>query len=162
MTTDMNQASGIPSGFHSLTPHLVVAGGAAAIDFYKKAFGAVEHSRLEQNGRVINAQLQIGNSMFMLVDEFKEWGSNSPLALNGTPVSLHLYVENADEAFQKAVTAGATGIMPVNDMFWGDRYGVLKDPFGHTWSVATKVREVTPEELKAGAEACCASSCPAS
>jgi uncharacterized glyoxalase superfamily protein PhnB len=94
-------------------------------------------------------------TMLMLVEECKEWGSLSPEFLNGTPVTIHLYVEsNVDEAFQKALAAGAKEIMPLGDMFWGDRYGVLKDPFGHSWSLATKVRDVTPEELKAGAAAC--------
>lgn len=138
-----------------MTPHLVVAGATDAIAFYDKAFGAVEIGRqMTPDGkRVLHATLRIGDSMLMLVDAFPEFGSIDPKALGGSPVDIHLYVHNVDTVFDRAVEAGATVTMPVDDMFWGDRYGRLTDPFGHKWSIATRVREVTPEELEAGASA---------
>ncbi len=133
----------------AVTPHLVCAGAAEAIDFYKKAFGAVEMMRLPgKDGKLMHAAIQIGGATIMLVDEMPEWGALSPKSLNGTPVTIHLYVEDVDRFFDRAVKAGATAKMPVADMFWGDRYGVLVDPFGHSWSVATPQREVTPQEIQ--------------
>ena len=130
-------------------PHLVCAGAAQAIDFYKKAFGAVEVMRLPgKDGRLMHAALEIGRATIMLADEMPEWGSLSPTSLKGTPVTIHLYVDDVDAFFARAVKAGATAKMPVADMFWGDRYGVLVDPFGHSWSVATPQREVTAEEMR--------------
>jgi PhnB protein len=136
----------IPAGFHSITPHLVCAGAADAIHF-----GAVEVSRLAgDDGRLLNAQLRIGDSMLMLVDEFPEWGTAGPKALQGSPVTIHLFVDDVDAVVARAVAAGATVTMPVADMFWGDRYGVLQDPFGHLWSVATHQRDLTPQQIAEG------------
>ncbi|MFC0134559.1 glyoxalase [Massilia eurypsychrophila] len=145
----------IPEGMHSVTPHLVIAGAADAIEFYKKAFGAVEHARMAgPGGKVMHAQITIGDSHVMLADDFPDWGSVGPKALGGTPVTLHLYVPNADEVFQRALDAGATVKMPICDAFWGDRYGILTDPFGHSWSVATHIKDMTPEEMaEAGKQA---------
>ncbi|MDB5999972.1 MAG: glyoxalase [Rhizobacter sp.] len=137
----------IPQGMHSLTPHLVCAGAADAIEFYKKAFGAVEESRMPgPNGKLMHASVRIGDSSLMLVDEMPDWGSVGPKALKGSPVTVHLYVKDADAVFAAAVAAGAKATMPVAEMFWGDRYGQLEDPFGHKWSIATHVRDVSPEE----------------
>lgn len=141
----------------SLTPHLVVKDAAAAIEFYKKAFGAVEGCRLNLPGTqtVMHAGLRIGDSLLMLGAEMgnSECMAKSPLTLGGTPVTVHLSVDNVDEAFQQAIAAGAEELMPPSDMFWGDRYGKVKDPFGHEWSIATQVREMTQEEMQNAAEA---------
>jgi PhnB protein len=132
-----------------VTPHLVCAGAADAIEFYTKAFGAVETMRLPgRDGRLMRAAIQIGGAAVMLVDELPEWGALSPKSLKGSPVTIHLYVEDVDAFVDHAVKAGATLKMPVADMFWGDRYGVIVDPFGHSWSVATPQREVTAEEIQ--------------
>jgi uncharacterized glyoxalase superfamily protein PhnB len=147
----MAQAKPIPDGFHTLTPHLVYAGASDAIAFLAKAFGAVELSRLEgPGGKIMNAQLRIGNSMLMVVDEFPDWGSFGPKALKGTSVTVHLFVEDVDAVVARAVAAGATLVMPVADMFWGDRYGVLLDPYGHQWSVATHQRDLSPQQIAEG------------
>ncbi|MEO8937421.1 MAG: VOC family protein [Burkholderiaceae bacterium] len=141
----------IPEGMHSLTPHLVCAGAANAIDFYTAAFGAVELSRLVMpTGKIMHAGMRIGDSVLMLVDEMPEWDALGPLALKGSSVTIHVYVEDVDAAFAKAVAAGATVVMPVADMFWGDRYGMLVDPFGHKWSMATHQHDFTPEQLIEG------------
>lgn len=138
----------IPEGMHSVTPHLVCAGAAAAIDFYRKAFNAVETARLPgPNGKLMHGAVRIGDSTVMLVDEMPEHGSFGPKSLKGSPVTIHLYVSNADEFVAQAVAAGAKVTMPVTEMFWGDRYGQLEDPFGHRWSVATHVKDVTPAEM---------------
>ena len=140
-----------PAGFHTLTPHLVCAGASDAIDFMRRAFGAVELSRLEgPSGKIMNAQLRIGDSILMVVDEFPDWGSFGPTALKGTPVTLHLFVPDVDAAFATAVAAGATVRLPVADMFWGDRYGIVQDPFGHLWSLATHQRDLTPAQIADG------------
>jgi PhnB protein len=139
----------IPDGMHTVTPHLICTNAAAAIEFYKKAFNATETSRLPgPGGRLMHASLRIGDSAVMLVDEMPEHGALSPKSLKGSPVAIHLYVEDADAVAAQAVAAGAKTVMPVTDMFWGDRYGQLEDPFGHRWSVATHVRDVTPAELE--------------
>lgn len=139
----------VPEGMHSVTPHLVCAGAADAIEFYKKAFGAVEMARLPgPQGKIMHAMLRIGDSAVMLVDENPEWGVLGPKALKGTPVTIHLYVDDADAFAARAAKAGAKITMPVEDMFWGDRYGKLEDPFGHHWSVATHLRDVTMEEMQ--------------
>lgn len=140
----------IPEGMHTLTPHLVCAGAADAIEFYKKAFNAVELARLPApGGKLAHAAVRIGDSVLMLVDEFPEMGAKGPKSLEGSPVTLHLYVEDADAAVAQAVAAGAKVIMPLADMFWGDRYGQVEDPFGHRWSVATHMRDLSPEEIQA-------------
>jgi len=139
----------IPEHMHSVTPHLVVAGAANAIEFYKKAFGATEEARLPgPGGKIMHAMIRIDGSAIMLVDEMPEWGALGPKALKGSPVTIHLYVEDADAFVARAVKAGAKVTMPVADMFWGDRYGKIEDPFGHHWSVGTHVRDVTPEEAE--------------
>jgi len=144
----MSQVKPIPDGMRTVTPHLVCAGAAEAIDFYKKAFRAEDLARMPgPNGKLMHAQIQIGDSIVMLVDEFTEWGSFSPKSLKGSPVTIHLYVEHADGVFERAIAAGAKAKMPMSDMFWGDRYGVVEDPFGHYWSIATHMRDVSPEEM---------------
>lgn len=139
----------VPEDMHRVTPHLICAGAAKAIEFYKKAFGAVEEARLPgQDGRLMHAVIRIHGDAVMLVDEMPEWGALSPKALKGSPVTLHLYVEDVDAFVKHAVDAGAKLTMPVADMFWGDRYGKIEDPFGHVWSVATHVRDVSLEEAQ--------------
>jgi len=141
----------IPEGMHSLTPHLVCAGAADAIDFYKRAFNAIEQARMPgPDGKLIHAAVQIGDSTLMLVDENPQWGALGPKALKGSPVTIHLYVPDVDATVAQAVAAGAKVTMPVADMFWGDRYGQLEDPFGHRWSVATHMRDLTSEEIREG------------
>ncbi len=142
-------AKPIPDGFHTATPYLVVKGAARAIDFYKKAFGAQELSRhtCGQTQLVLNAKIKIGNSIIMLNDEFPDFGCVGPAEGTNSPVTIHLYVENVNAAFDRAVKAGATPTMPVSDQFWGDRYGQLKDPFGHSWSIATHVEDVSDSEM---------------
>jgi len=137
------------AGNQTLMPHLVCAGAAKAIDFYKKAFGAVEKMRLPgKDGKLIHASVTINGACVMLVDEMPQWGALSPKSLKGTPVTVHLYVDDVDAFFKRAVKAGATPIMPVADTFWGDRYGVLEDPFGHRWSIATHLRDMTAKEIQ--------------
>lgn len=139
----------IPDGMHTLTPHLVCAGAADAIEFYKKAFNAVEGQRLPgPDGKLMHGSVVIGDSMLMLVDENAAWGMLGPKSLKGSPVTIHLYVQDVDATMAQAVAAGATVTMPVADMFWGDRYGVLQDPFGHNWSVATHQRDLSPQEIQ--------------
>ncbi|BAN23301.1 glyoxalase/bleomycin resistance protein/dioxygenase [Caballeronia insecticola] len=134
---------------HSLTPHLCCAGAAEAIEFYKRAFNAVELGRMPApDGKLMHAMVKIGDSTLMLVDENPAFGILGPKAIKGSPVTIHLYVEDADAIVKQAADAGAKVIMPVAEMFWGDRYGRLEDPFGHQWSVATHVRDVSPEEMK--------------
>jgi uncharacterized glyoxalase superfamily protein PhnB len=134
---------------HSVTPHLVCAGAAQAIEFYKKAFGATEEGRMPgPDGKLMHAMIRIGNSAIMLADEMPEWGSLGPKALKGSPVTIHLYVDDADAFAKRAAAAGAKITMPVADQFWGDRYGKLEDPFGHHWSVGTHVRDVSPDEMQ--------------
>jgi uncharacterized glyoxalase superfamily protein PhnB len=139
----------IPSGMHTVTPPLICAGAADAIGFYVKAFGAVEESRLPgPDGKVMHAMLRIGDSAIMLADEFPECGGFSPKSLNGSPVTLHLYVQDVDAAMKRAADAGAEVIMPAQDMFWGDRYGQVRDPYGHRWSLATHQRDVSVAEMQ--------------
>ena len=139
----------IPDGMHSLTPHLVCAGADNAIDFYKQAFGAVEEMRLPgPDGKLIHAMVRIGDSPLMLVDEMPDWGALGPKSLKGSPVTIHLQVEDVDATVARAVAAGAMLTMPVEDAFWGDRYGQLEDPFGHRWSVATHLRDMSEEEIR--------------
>ena len=148
----------IPSGFHTLTPHLVVKGASQAIEFYKKAFGAEEIARVSgPDGKsLMHADLKIGDSHVFLVDEFPEMDCRGPQSIGGTAVTIHMYVEDVDAAFGKAVAAGAQVKMPLADMFWGDRYGVLADPFGHAWSMAAHKEDLTPEEIRKRAQTACA------
>jgi len=144
----MPKVKAIPDGMHSVTPHLICAGAADAIEFYKKAFNAAEEGRLPgTQGRLMHAMIRIEGSAVMLVDEMPEWGAFGPKSLKGSPVTIHLYVEDADAFVARAVGAGAKITMPLDDMFWGDRYCKLEDPFGHHWSVATHKRDVSPEEM---------------
>jgi PhnB protein len=139
----------IPDGYHVITPYLCVDGAADAIEFYKDVFGAVETVRMPQpDGRVGHAELQFGDSVVMLSDEFPEMGVVGPKTLGGTPMTLHLYVEDSDRTFERAVTAGSTVVQPVEDRFYGDRSGQLVDPWGHKWNVATHVEDVDPEEMQ--------------
>lgn len=140
----------IPEGMHSLTPHLVCAGASDAIAFYKAAFNAVEAARLPgPDGKLMHAMVRIGDSALMLVDENPAYGAIGPKTLKGSPVTIHLYVDDVDATVAKAVAAGAKVTMPVADAFWGDRYGQLEDPFGHHWSVGTHIREVSEKEMRA-------------
>lgn len=137
-----------PAGYHTLTAALTVRDGKAAVEFYQRAFGAtVRHVMEMPNGKVMHAELQIGDSVIMLSDEFPDYGALSPLALGGSGSSLNVYVDDVDAVFAQAVAAGASVTRPVADQFWGDRTGYLSDPFGHKWSVATRTEEVSPEEI---------------
>jgi uncharacterized glyoxalase superfamily protein PhnB len=148
-TTEKRNASARQQELQAVTPHLVCAGAAQAIEFYKKAFGAVEMMRLPgKDGRLMHAAIQIGAARIMLVDEMPQWGALSPKSLQGTPVTIHLYVDDVDAFVDRAVKAGASVKMPVSDMFWGDRYGVIVDPSGHAWSIATRQRDMTAEEIQ--------------
>lgn len=144
----------IPPGFEGLIPHLVCERCSEAIEFYKQAFGAEEVARMPapDGRRIMHAEIRIGNNFVFLVDDFPEFcggKSGSALALKGTPVTIHRYVENCDAAIKRAVDAGATVLMPATDMFWGDRYGVVTDPYGHKWSLATHMKDLTPDQMQA-------------
>lgn len=142
----------IPEHMHSITPHLVCANAMEAIEFYKRAFGATDTSTLfGKDGKLMHGEFRIGDSVMMIMEEHPEWNAKGPKMLGGSPVTLHLYVKDADEVHARAVKEGATSIMVPTDMFWGDRYGVLTDPFGHTWAVATHVKDLSMEEISAGA-----------
>ena len=145
----------VPPGYHTVTPHLIVRGAAQAIDFYKRAFGTQELDRSPgpDGKRLMHAAIMIGDSRLMLVDEYLEYGSKSPQALGGSPVTIHLYVEDVDAVFDRAVKAGCNVEMPLMDAFWGDRYGQVADPFGHKWSLATHKEDLTQEEMAKRAEA---------
>ena len=147
-------AKAIPEGYHSVTPYLVVRGAVDAIDFYKRAFGAEEVFRMPgpDGKHLMHAEIRIGDSFVFLNDELPEWGVRGPDPAAGVPVSLHLYVEDVDAVFKRAVAAGCTVKMPVQDMFWGDRYGKLVDPFGHEWGLATHKEDLSPEEMAKRAE----------
>jgi uncharacterized glyoxalase superfamily protein PhnB len=148
----MATAKPLPEGQRSVTPHLVVRDAARAIDFYEEALGAVEQMRVPgPEGKLLHAALRIGDSMVFLVDEFpepREEGVGSPQQVGATTVTIHLFVDDVDAAVQRAAAAGAKVTLPPTDMFWGDRYGRLLDPFGHSWSLATHVQDLTPEEIQ--------------
>ncbi|HZE26408.1 MAG TPA: VOC family protein [Terriglobales bacterium] len=141
----------IPEGYHSVTPYLIIKGAAAAIDFYKKAFGATELFRMpDASGKGIgHAEIKIGDSPIMLADEHPDMGYRSPQALGGTPVSILLYVDDVDAVIPRAVAAGAKLMQPIKDQFYGDRSGTIHDPFGHVWTIATHKKDVSPEEMMA-------------
>ena len=145
----------IPEDYPRVTPYLIVDDGAAAIDFYKSVLGASERMRMEgPGGKVGHAELEIGNSVIMLADEAPEMDARGPKTVGGTPVSLHVYVEDADSVFERAIEAGAEALRPLEDKFYGDRSGSFEDPFGHHWHVATHVEDVPPDEMsKRAAEA---------
>jgi PhnB protein len=148
----MAKVNPIPNGYHVVTPYLTIQGAGEAIDFYKRAFGAVEVARMATpDGKIMHAELQIGDSFIMLGDENPQY-NRSPKSLGGTAVGLHLYVPDVDAAFARAVGAGATPKMPPTDMFWGDRFGKLTDPYGHEWSLATHKEDVGPEEMRRRAQ----------
>jgi len=139
----------IPEGYHSITPYLVLKGAASAIEYYKKAFGAEETVRMNgPDGRIGHAELKIGDSHVMLSDPFPQSSTTPPTELGGTSGSIFMYVEDVDAVVQKAVDAGATVTMEVEDQFWGDRFGSITDPFGHIWSIATHIEDLTPEEIE--------------
>ena len=145
----MPQVKPIPDGMHTVTPHLICDGAADAIEFYKNAFHAVETGRLPgPQGKLMHAMIRIGDSAIMLVDEMPEWGALGPKSLKGSSVTIHLYVADVDAFVARAVDAGAKITMPLQDMFWGDRYCQLEDPFGHRWSVATHIRDMSAEEIR--------------
>jgi len=138
----------IPTGYHTATPYLVVNNAAGAIDFYTRAFGAKEVVRMNgPQGKIAHAEIKIGDSMIMLGDEMPGAGVHSPQSLGGTTSSVFLYVENVDSLYNQATSAGGKAVMPPTDMFWGDRFGKLKDPFGHEWALATHKEDVAPEEM---------------
>jgi uncharacterized glyoxalase superfamily protein PhnB len=145
----------IPDGYHTLTPFLICKDALQALDFYQRAFGAEEISRLVgPNGALMHAALRVGDSIFMLTDECPVMGGFGPQHYGGTSVTVHLSVADADASFARATAAGAAPLMPVTEMFWGARYGVLKDPYGHSWSVATQVKDLSQDEIAAAARAC--------
>ena len=137
----------IPDGYHSVTPYLVIKGAASAIEFYKTAFGATELFRMDHDGKIGHAEIKIGDSPVMLADENPDMGSLGPQAFGGTPVSLMIYVEDVDTLYKQAIASGAVELRPLQDQFYGDRSGTLRDPFGHIWTVATHKEDVTPEEM---------------
>jgi PhnB protein len=144
----------IPKGYHSVTPSIFVAGATKAIEFYKKAFGAEEVSRFAgPDGKIMHAEIRIGDSPIMLADEMPEYGGKSPAMLGGTPVSFFIYQDNVDAAWKRATDAGAQIVQPLIDQFWGDRAGCLKDPFGHNWWLAQHIQDLTADELNKAAEA---------
>lgn len=149
-----NRIAWKPAQYHSLTPYLAVRGAPEAIEFYKKAFGAEELYRMAgPDGRVMHAEIRIGDSVLMLGEEAPQMGAPSPATLGGSPTGIHIYVEHCDQAFARATKAGATPVQPPADMFWGDRYGTVKDPFGHRWSLATHQKDLSPEEMAKAQEA---------
>jgi PhnB protein len=138
----------IPDGYHSVTPYLIVKNAAAALDYYKKAFNAVEIIRVPgPGGKVMHAEIKIGDSFLMLADEAPEMGAKSPQTIGGSPVGLCIYLENVDAQFSQAVAAGGKVLRPVKDQFYGDRSGTLEDPFGHNWTLSTHKEDVTSEEI---------------
>jgi len=144
-----NRVNPIPEGFQGATPYLCCKGAANALAFYKQAFGAVEVMRLaEPGGRVGHAEIKIGAALLMLSDEYPEMGVRSPQSLGGSPVGIHLYVEDVDTVAAQAVAAGAKLLRPVADQFYGDRSGTLEDPFGHRWFIATHKEDLSPEEVQ--------------
>ncbi len=145
----MGDVEPVPQGYHSVTPYLFVRNAARAIDFYKSVFGATEILRMPgPSGQIMHAELKIGDSVVMLSDENPQMGALSPQSIGGTASGLNVYIANVDAVVQKAVDAGAKLVRPVKDQFYGDRSGSVIDPFGHLWSVATHIEDVSPEELR--------------
>ena len=148
------KAAATPKGYHTVTPSLFVAGAAKAIEFYKKALGAEELMRFAgPDGKIMHAEIKLGDSIVMLADEMPDMGGKGPKSIGGTPVSFFVYGENVDAAWKRAVDAGCKEVVPLADQFWGDRTGCLEDPFGHQWWLATHVQDLTPEEIRKNAEA---------
>ena len=150
----MNKVKKIPDEYHSITPMLIVKDGLKAIGYYKKVFGAIDKGTMmmPDNKSVAHAELMIGDSKIMLSNEFPEMKSLSPTSIGGSPVSLYLYVEDVDKTFNLAVAEGGKSLFPVQDHFYGDRHGSIQDPFGHIWSIATHIKDLTKEEMKKAAE----------
>jgi len=144
----MTKVKSTPEGYHTIIPYLSIKGAAAAIDFYKKAFGAKETMRMPHGDRIGHAEIRIGDAPVMLADEFPQMGMRSPQALGGSPVNILVYVEDVDRFAERAVKAGAKVTKPVADQFYGDRLGCVDDPFGHSWSFATHIEDVSPEEMQ--------------
>ena len=143
----------IPDGFHTATPSIVLSNTREAIEFYKKAFDANEIYQMPTpDGKTMHAMIQIGDSFIMMSDEFPQMGANSPTTVGGTSSTIHLYVEDADKTYDEAIKAGATPTMPMMDAFWGDRYGSLIDPYGHSWAIATHKKDISPEEMQKAAK----------
>ena len=137
----------IPEGYHSVTPYLCIKGAVQALEYYKKAFGAIELFRMEHDGKIGHAEIKIGDSPIMLADEFPEMGFVSPQTLGGSPVGIMIYVEDVDTVFKQAIDSGGIEKKALEDQFYGDRSGTLTDPFGHVWTVATHNEDVSPEEI---------------
>jgi uncharacterized glyoxalase superfamily protein PhnB len=151
----------IPEGYRTVTPYMRIKGVSDAIAFYKKAFGAEERFRMPgPGGGIMHAEIKIGDSFLMMSDEFKEWNALSPLSLGGTTIGLHMYFTDVDAAFKRAVDAGCTAIMPPQNMFWGDRFGKVRDPFGHEWSMATHIEDVPASEMGKRQETAMKEMCP--
>ena len=144
----MANVKAIPEGYHSVTPYLVIDGAAAAIDYYKEAFGATELFRMEHGGKIGHAEIKIGDSPIMLADEYPDLGHVSPKKLGGSPVGIMIYVEDVDTIYKRAIAKGGVEVKPLQDQFYGDRSGALKDPFGHLWTIATHREDVSPEEME--------------
>jgi len=146
--------SPVPEQYRTVTPHLTVSDAAAAIEFYEEAFGAEEIARMGgPDDKVMHAEIRIGDSVVMLNDEFPDFGGHGPKALGGTPVAIHLYVEDCDAMMKQALDAGATETMAMQDVFWGDRFGGVEDPFGHKWNIASRKQNLTLEQIQEGAKA---------
>ena len=149
-----SKAKPVPDGYHTVTTNLTIRGAAAALEFYKRAFGATEIMRItDANGRVGHAEIRLGNSPIMLSEEMPEMGVKSPESIGGSPVTIHLYVEDVDALANQAVAAGARLLRPVEDQFYGDRGGKLADPYGHVWWIATHIEDVSPDEIRKRAAA---------
>ena len=145
--------TGIPKGYHTITPNLIVRGALEAIEFYQRAFGAENLGAMTgPDGKVMHAEIRVGDSIVMLSDENEAWGAKSPMSTNGNSITLHVYVQDADAAFARAVEAGARPTMPVMDAFWGDRYGQVMDPYGHQWSIAHRQKNLSDAEIRQAAE----------
>jgi PhnB protein len=150
----MTKVKPVPEGYHRVTPYLIVDGAAKALDFYRNVFGATERMRMPApGGKVGHAEIAIGDSVIMLADEHPEIGARAPRAFGGSPVSIHLYVDDVDTTVKAAVGAGAKLLRPVEDQFYGDRSGTIEDPFGHHWHVATHKEDVAPDEMERRAAA---------
>jgi PhnB protein len=145
---DQSQVKAIPEGFHTITPHIIVRDAARAVDWYQEAFGAEERNRVPvPGGKLLSVELWFGDSPVMVADEFPEMGVLSPQAVGGTSVVLNLFTQDVDALWQRAISAGADVLHPLQDTFWGDRHGQITDPFGHRWGLAQRLRDVPPEEI---------------
>jgi PhnB protein len=141
------KTTAIPEGYSTITPYLIIRGVSEAIKFYEKAFSAKEIRRMAVDGKVMHAEIKIGNSFLMLADEFPEQGFKSPQSIGGSPAFIHLYVEDADASYKKAIDAGASSLQEVSDQIFGDRHGLVIDPFGYTWTIATHIEDISLEVI---------------